>query len=305
MNGILNINKPPGITSHDVVGKVRRLTGKVKVGHTGTLDPMACGVLPLCVGQATRIAQYLNADIKIYRAQIRLGVETDTLDRTGQILSQKDCRGISSVRIEETLTFFRGNIEQLPPMYSALKVGGERMYKLARQGITVERKPRPVRIYRLESVDFSEPDFTIEVECSAGTYIRSLASDIGQKLGCGATLWELTRTKSGQFDLKESLTLEHAGDLAAQNRLDSALIGINQVLGHLPEITIKEFAVRLIRNGVKIGVDSFLTLPPLDLGSDVTLRLLSPEYKLIALGVIKTVISDELLIQPKLVFSEF
>jgi len=188
VDGILNINKPRDRTSFSVVAMVRRLSGERRVGHAGTLDPAATGVLPVCLGQGTRVTEYLVDAAKTYRAQIELGVATDTYDASGKITEQGDPSGISREQVESALASFRGTIQQIPPMYSAVKHLGQPLYKLARSGIEVERKSRRAEIYRLEITDWQLPVVTIEVECSKGTYIRSLAYDLGRSLGCGAHL---------------------------------------------------------------------------------------------------------------------
>ncbi len=204
--GILNLNKPQGMTSHDVVNQVRRVTGIRKVGHAGALDPMATGVLLACVGRATRLAEYLSGADKGYRATVRLGIETDTYDADGQVLYASSA-AISQQEVEAALAGFCGSISQVPPMYSAIKQGGQPLYKLARRGITVERKPRPALISHIALIDWSPPEFSFEVVCSAGTYVRSLAHDLGQQLGCGAHLTRLLRSKSGSFDLQDAIPL--------------------------------------------------------------------------------------------------
>jgi len=208
LSGILNVDKPAGITSHDVVDVVRRVVGQRKVGHAGTLDPMATGVLLICLGQATRVAEYLMAGRKRYRATVVLGASTDTYDAEGQVVSSGGEASFSRQKIEAALSSFAGHIEQVPPMYSALKQGGQPLYKLARQGKTVERKPRAVDIYEICLLDWTSPALTIEVSCSPGTYIRSLAHDLGQQLGCGAYLASLVRLSSGRFTLEDAVSLE-------------------------------------------------------------------------------------------------
>ncbi|MFQ6014327.1 MAG: tRNA pseudouridine(55) synthase TruB [Anaerolineae bacterium] len=205
--GILNVNKPAGMTSHDVVAAVRRMSGQKRVGHAGTLDPLATGVLLICLGQATRVIEYLQRFPKVYCAQIRLGVVTDTYDAEGEVISEVAELNVSRDQIEEVLPSFMGQIEQVPPLYSALKHKGQPLYKLARQGIEIEREARVVEIYRLQITDWTPPLLELEVECSKGTYIRSLAHDLGQMLGCGAHLSKLVRRASGHFTLEESISL--------------------------------------------------------------------------------------------------
>ncbi len=196
------------MTSFDVVAVVRRASGERRVGHAGTLDPAAVGVLPVCLGQATRVIQYLADDTKTYRAEIVLGVVTDTYDAEGRVVERHDLSGVNRSQVEAALATFCGEIEQVPPMYSAIKVGGRRLYELARAGLEVERRPRRVRIFDLKLIAWEPPSLTVEVECSKGTYIRSLAHDLGQRLGCGAYLNHLVRLRSGRFRIEDALSLE-------------------------------------------------------------------------------------------------
>jgi tRNA pseudouridine55 synthase len=193
LDGILNIHKPTGKTSYDMVAMVKRLSGERRVGHAGTLDPAASGVLPICLGRGTRVIEFLAEASKTYHARIELGVETDTYDASGRIVQRKDGSAIGLKEIEVALLPFRGLIEQTPPRYSAIKHQGRRLYELARAGIEVEPRSRPAMVYRLEILGWAPPTVTVEVECGKGTYLRSLAHDLGQSLGCGATLQELVR----------------------------------------------------------------------------------------------------------------
>lgn len=207
MDGIFNLCKPVGMTSHDVVARVRRLTHQKRVGHAGTLDPAASGVLPICLGQATRVVEYLSAGGKCYRATIVFGMVTDTYDAEGEVVRSAPVH-LTCAEIEAALPTFLGRQMQMPPLYSAIKKDGQPLYKLARAGVEVEREPRPVVINRLEVLEWQLPVLTLEVECSKGTYIRSLAYDLGERLGCGAHLGGLVRLRSGPFTLEESLSLE-------------------------------------------------------------------------------------------------
>lgn len=210
--GFLNINKPLGMTSHDVVARIRRLlkrdTGQKKVGHAGTLDPLATGVLVLCLGDATRLSEYVMSSQKCYRANIRLGIETDTYDAEGEVIAEKPIEHIRQSDVEHVLEQFRGDIQQIPPMYSAIKQGGKKLYELARSGQTVERPARSVLIHSLQIVGWAPPHLELEVVCSPGTYIRSLAYDIGQELKAGAHLAGLVRTASGDFTIEKSQSLD-------------------------------------------------------------------------------------------------
>ncbi len=213
MEGILNIDKPQWLSSHDVVARVRRICGTRRVGHAGTLDPLATGVLLVCVGRATRLSEYLMGQQKVYTATVRLGQTTNTYDAEGEVMAERPFSHITPAAIEQALGLYRGSIEQVPPIYSALKVNGQPMYKLARAGKDVERKPRPVTIYELDLIDWTPPNLELRVVCSTGTYIRSLAYDMGETLGCGGHITVLRRTAVGEFKIADAISLE---DLAAQ-----------------------------------------------------------------------------------------
>lgn len=208
MRGVLNIDKPAQWTSHDVVAKVRHITGIRQVGHAGTLDPMATGVLVLGLGRATRLLEYLVGQPKTYLAGIRLGVATDTYDATGKPVSQSDIPALSREDLEAVLQAFRGDIMQRPPPYSAIKRDGQRLYRLARQGETVEVEPRPVTVYDFDLLAYDGKVLQAQITCSAGTYIRSLAHDLGQALGCGAHLSSLRRLAVGSFRIEDAVTLD-------------------------------------------------------------------------------------------------
>lgn len=236
LDGIFNVTKPLGKTSHHVVHTIRKMSGIARVGHAGTLDPMATGVLLVCVGQAVRVTEYLIDHDKKYRARVRLGIETDTYDAEGAIVAQ---RAVTATReqVERALASFVGKIAQMPPAYSAIKKDGVRLYDLARRGVEVERTPRPVEIFSIDLRAIALPDVEFDVHCSKGTYIRSLAHDLGEALGCGATLTALTRTASGQFALDDAITLDQLRDAfdakSAEhflNPLDEALLQFQAVI---------------------------------------------------------------------------
>ncbi len=252
--GVLNIDKPGGLTSHDVVARVRRLSGERRVGHAGTLDPLATGVLVVCVGRATRIIEYLTDTQKAYRATIRLGVTTDTWDAQGQILDERDWRGLERAEIEAALARFRGRIQQVPPMFSALKHEGQPLYRLARRGVQIERPPRSVEIYALRLLDWRPPELEIEVECSKGTYIRALAHDLGEVLGCGAHLAALTRLAVGHFTLDEAVPLATLEEDAARGNWRRRLIPLHTALAHLPSVTVDEQQAQQIVFGQAVAL---------------------------------------------------
>lgn len=234
------------MTSHDVVAKIRRGLGIKKVGHAGTLDPMATGVLIICLGGATRLSEYVMNSTKHYRARVHLGVTTDTYDAEGQVLQTRDAAHITQADVENLLNRFRGDIQQLPPMYSAIKQGGRKLYDLARAGETVERRPRAVRIDSLELSDWSSPEFTLEVVCSAGTYIRSLAYDIGEALDVGAHLTGLARLGSGTFRLENAVTLD--GLLAAAD-WQQQLVSPATALADWPTVHLTDAEIDHIQHG--------------------------------------------------------
>ena len=256
MDGILNINKPWGKTSFSVVAIVRRLTGEKRVGHAGTLDPAATGVLPVCLGRATRIIEFLMNATKAYRAQIELGVTTDTYDAAGQIVQRGDPSNVNRENLEAALNSFRGSIQQTPPMYSAIKHHGQPLYELARAGIKVERKSRPAKIYRLEILDWQPPIVTIEVECSKGTYIRSLAHDLGQSLGCGASLKNLVRLKCGIFGIENAVSLPQLEDAFHHGYWQRFLYPMDSVLQEWRAIIVSNATEDAIKKGVSVDLSN-------------------------------------------------
>ncbi len=235
-SGLLIINKPKGITSHDVVAQVRKITGQRRVGHTGTLDPMATGVLVLCLGQATRLIEYAMASRKQYRAVVRFGVTTDTLDAEGNELARCDASGLTAAQLQAILPAFTGQIEQRPPAFSAIKQDGQPLYKRARAGQLEEPPPRPVTIYQLDWLDWQPPDLTVMVACSTGTYIRSLARDLGAAAGTGAHLAGLERTANGHWTLAQAVSLAELWEQPEAWR--SRLLPPDEAVAHLPRLTL-------------------------------------------------------------------
>lgn len=254
INGVINIYKIKGFTSHDVVAKLRGIMKQKKIGHTGTLDPDATGVLPVCLGSATKLCDMLTDKEKEYVAKVRLGVITDTQDMTGAVLCQKEV-DIDENQVTEALQTFVGTYEQVPPMYSALKVNGKKLYELAREGKEVERKARPVTIHYIEIMDMQLPELTIRVGCSKGTYIRTLCHDLGERLGCGAAMAALERTKSGEFTLDTALTLAELEEKlkeAGDNReavIEDYVISVDKMFSKLQELRLLPEWERLIQNG--------------------------------------------------------
>lgn len=249
LSGILNVDKPPGMTSHDVVDAVRRVAGQRKVGHAGTLDPMATGVLLVCLGRATRVAEYLMAGQKRYRASIVFGATTDTYDAEGEITSSGGRTDFDRAEIEAALAGFVGTIEQVPPMFSALKQQGQPLYKLARQGKSVEREPRQVQIDRIELVDWAPSSLVIEVTCSPGTYIRSLAHDLGQALESQAYLATLVRLASGEFTLQEAVSLERLEEAFQHGQEDRYLLPLDEAFLDWPAMIVGADDARHILHG--------------------------------------------------------
>ena len=249
MDGILNINKPSGKTSFSVVAMVKRLSGERRVGHAGTLDPTATGVLPVCLGQGTRIVEFLVDDTKAYRAEIELGVATDTYDAAGRVTQRVDASGISREQVESALAPFRGLIRQIPPMYSAVKYQGKPLYKLARAGTTVERRSRLAKVHSLEFVDWQPPVATLEVVCGKGTYIRSLAHDLGQAMGCGANLKSLVRLRCGPFEMKDAVSLPQLEDAFRYGYWQRFVYPIDSVLLHWAAMVVGDDDGRNIRSG--------------------------------------------------------
>ncbi|MFK5925407.1 MAG: tRNA pseudouridine(55) synthase TruB [Desulfuromusa sp.] len=247
MHGLLLIDKSAGMTSHDVVRQVRRLYRTRKVGHAGTLDPLATGVLPVAIGDGTKILQFLLAEDKSYRATFKFGITTDTLDADGQMLLERPVPEFSAADLENICAEFRGNIEQLPPMFSALKKDGVPLYKLARQGKTVERELRQVIISRLEVINFDSQTATIEVDCSKGTYIRTLISDIGERMGCGAHLIALRRLSSGYFSINECQTLDEIKQLEDPV---SVLLTLDDALRNCSAVQLNEAATAALEFGI-------------------------------------------------------
>jgi tRNA pseudouridine55 synthase len=230
MDGILNINKPKDITSFAVVARVKKISGEKHIGHAGTLDPLATGVLPVCLGQATRVIEFLFDETKTYRTEVELGKTTDTYDSTGKITKTSDPSGISRAMIESALSSFRGPISQIPPMFSALKHKGKPLYKLAREGIEIERKSRPAQVYEIYILDWQPPVVTLNIVCGKGTYIRCIAHDLGEALGCGANMKSLVRSRVGPFGIENALTLEHLEESFRGGQGQKCLYAIDHVL---------------------------------------------------------------------------
>ena len=251
MTGILNVYIPKGMTSHDVVSFVRRQLQMKRVGHTGTLDPLATGVLPVLVGNATKLSDIIMADEKKYKARVTLGITTDTDDSTGKIIQKKDV-SVSEEKLIDVVKSFVGEIDQIPPMYSAIKVEGQKLYQLARRGVEIERKARKVTIYDIKISNFDGVSFDMEVHCSKGTYIRSLCRDIGDSLGTGAVMSELERTMSGIFTKENSYTFEEIEKCVEMGEIEKMLLKPDDVLGEFLRVDVSEEYAQKIKNGIRL-----------------------------------------------------
>ncbi|NCC86777.1 MAG: tRNA pseudouridine(55) synthase TruB [Clostridia bacterium] len=283
MTGIICLNKPQGITSFLAVAKTRRIVGEKKAGHTGTLDPMATGVLPIMLGGATRFLELLPSSQKGYRAKFKLGITTDTLDITGKIKSTSEVVSTKD-DVLSALDSFRGEIMQLPPMYSAISKDGVRLYELARKGIEVEREKRPTTIYKLEllSADDENYEYEIDVECSAGTYVRTLISDIGEKLGCGAVMTQLYRTSANGFSLDDCVTLEQLEEIVQSGRLEETIKSVDSTLAAYGELVVTDAQAKRFSNGGALAIDRIGECKAIGL-----YRVYSPEKEFLGVGEIK------------------
>ncbi|MBQ2903469.1 MAG: tRNA pseudouridine(55) synthase TruB [Clostridia bacterium] len=284
MTGIILLDKPEGITSFGAIARVRRICSEKKCGHTGTLDPMATGVLTIMLGGATRFCELLPGHDKAYTASFRLGTVTDTLDITGKVLETREVTATAE-QVKEKLAEFVGEISQLPPMYSAVSVDGKRLYELARQGIEVERKARQVTVYSIEMLSENEEsgEYTISVECSSGTYIRTLISDLGEALGCGAVMTALRRTKANGFGIENAVTLEELADAAENGTLENLVIPVEKALEGYPVIKVSAAQAKRFSNGGELDLQR-LKYPRM-LGY---FRIYDPENRFIGLGEIGT-----------------
>jgi tRNA pseudouridine55 synthase len=249
IDGILNLDKPRGKTSFEVVALVRRLSGERRVGHAGTLDPEATGVLPVLLGQGTRLIEFLAEGTKVYKAEIELGIATDTYDATGKVTQRCDVSSLTREQVETAVSSFSGFIDQIPPMYSAIKHKGIPLYRWARAGVELPRKARRVEFSRLEIINWQLPLLTLEVECSKGTYIRSLAHDLGQKLGCGAHLSNLVRLKSGPFHIGDAVSVSKLEDAFQQGYWAELVYPMDVAVLHLPAIIVDEESEKAVING--------------------------------------------------------
>ena len=283
LSGILIIDKPTGITSHDVVWKVRKLFGTKKVGHTGTLDPLASGVLVVLIGRAAKAAEYLVCDDKKYSATLRLGLTTDTEDVTGTVLDTHSGELPTQDEVISACARFVGNVKQIPPMYSALKVDGKKLYELAREGKTIEREARDITIFSLEAAPTDAiSDYTLDVHCSSGTYIRTLCADIGASLGCGGVMASLRRTSAGGFDIADSTTLDALEQMSVSER-EALLLPVESLFATLEAVRLSAFYEKLCRNGCEIYQKKIKT----DLATGTRVRLCTADGRFFALGEVR------------------
>ena len=257
INGIVVLDKANGLSSNAALQEVKRLYEANKAGHAGSLDPLATGVLPVCLGEATKVSQFLLDSDKRYRTRIKLGIRTDTGDSEGAIIERNEGISVSRKAIERALTKFKGEVEQVPPMHSAIKMNGVPLYKLARKGITVEREPRLVTLYQICLVEFVNSELELEISCSKGTYIRTIADDLGQELGCGAHVIELRRTQAGVFTEKDSISAEELA-LEKENKgldkIDQFLIPMDRAIQDLPEVNLPSITASHVKNGQAVLV---------------------------------------------------
>lgn len=289
MNGIIIINKPKDYTSFDVVAVMRKLLNTKKIGHTGTLDPLATGVLPILIGRAAKLQNFIPDTNKEYIASFRLGITTDTLDITGKTITSVTSN-INKEQIENTLSKFRGNISQVPPMFSAVQKNGVRLYDLARKGLEVEREARPVTIFKLKLIEFDESlqSGKLLVNCSKGTYIRTLCDDIGKSLKVGAILTDLQRTKACSFDIKSSITLDFARELAQKNSLEQYVLPCDIFLKDYKKAIISPAQETRFKNGGTLSLDRINNLA--DFNDNKFIRIYSnPQKKFIGLGKINKI----------------
>ena len=283
IGGFLNVDKPGDWTSSDVVAKLRSAfqlrKRRIKIGHGGTLDPIATGVLPICVGNATRLSQYVLSGDKTYLMSVRLGVTTDTYDSEGKTIDQHDYRGVSLSHVSSAMNGFDGEIEQIPPMYSAIKINGQPLYKLARQGKIVPREPRRVNVKSLTLSEWHPPDFKLRIECGSGFYARSLAHDLGQILGCGAHMTSLRRERAGVFDIEDSISIDELTAGAADDSWARHLLKPDYVLKHFDAICVGNLQAAAFTHGMETDVDQTSSE-----SGEVKVRVYGNTHELLGLG---------------------
>jgi tRNA pseudouridine55 synthase len=282
VNGVLVIDKPEGMTSFDVIRRLRPALAERRIGHLGTLDPMATGVLPLCLGEATKVAQFLNEGDKEYQAEVTLGEARDSQDRTGAVTERGDAGGVTRVQVNAALTAFVGEIRQVPPMLSAVKVRGERLYRHARRGEVVEREARKVTVFALEVITFSTPRLQLRVHCSKGTYVRTIAHDLGAALGCFAHLSALRRTRAGPFRIEQAVALDRV--LARDSAAGLPVIDASEALAELPELRLDARRVEQARRGRPLSTQDLSDLGAASWRPGTRIRLTGPDHNLVAVA---------------------
>ncbi|MCR8642144.1 tRNA pseudouridine(55) synthase TruB [Paenibacillus sp. N1-5-1-14] len=289
IDGILAVRKPAGWTSHDVVAKARGLLGIRRIGHTGTLDPQVVGVLPLCIGRATRMVEYIQELPKQYEATLLIGIATDTEDATGTVIEEAEQVSLTKEAVTDAIMSFMGDIQQIPPMFSAVKINGKRLYDLAREGKEVERKPRQVTIHEIDIIDMHldqpHPEVKFRVTCSKGTYIRTLCVDIGKKLGFPATMKELMRTQTGSITLDQCLTLEQIAEMKQAGTIGQHIIAADQGVAHLPAVILTDLLAEKARLGQRLKID--LELVPDHVANEAIVRVYSDNGSFVGLFVWK------------------
>jgi len=292
MNGVVIVDKPAGITSHDAVARVRKLLGEKKAGHTGTLDPLATGVLPVCLGEATKLASFLAGDDKVYEVTMRLGVRTDTQDVTGRVLAEQEPR-VTEADVRAALDAFAGTITQVPPRYSAVKVRGRALYKWARKGVDIEAPERQVEIRAIRLLGVEMPRVRFDVTCSKGTYVRTLCADAGERLGCGAALESLRRTASGRFRQEDAVSIEGDNDAAIRERLERALIPPARALAGVGEIQVHPRLEEGLMKGHQPDAEALAGLQIPSLAAGDVVKFTSGSGRLVALARM-TVATDDI-----------
>lgn len=283
LSGVLPVNKPSGVTSHDVIQRLRQILHIRRIGHAGTLDPSASGVLLVCVGKATKLVQFLTEYDKEYEAVIKLGITTETYDGEGKITSIKEDFKIGPDQVMKAIDSFKGRIWQVPPLYSAIKHKGKKLYQYARAKKMVERKKREVEIKDIDVIDMNIPYVKLRINCSKGTYVRSLAHDLGEKLGCGAFLFSLRRTRVGPFKLQGALGLEKISQVEDENRIQEIMIPIEKVLSYLSSVVVKESFAEKVRHGIPLTVSSVLSTEG-DFKKDQTISIKDGRKNILAIG---------------------
>lgn len=283
MDGLLIINKPKGVTSHDVIDRLRRILGISKIGHTGTLDPDATGVLSVCIGKATKLAQYTSEPEKEYRVVMKLGEVTDTQDASGRVIKEAMDFNITTENILEAFKKFTGTIKQIPPMYSAVKVGGTPLYKMARKGKEIAREPREINIKEINLMDYSDKFVKFDVVCSKGTYVRTLCNDIGEYLGVGAHTYSLERLASGPFNIKDSFTIDEVEGLYKAGHLESRLISLEGMIAWMPCVKVKSSWDGAVKNGRSIPSEAINEMTG-KFSKDNRVRIMGSEGELLSIG---------------------